>query len=89
MNVKYTRQVSYIGRNGMGKQTGLELLYIPCSVVSPPAKSNGWKWKSQASSTVSLSPINSKGQVANCIIDIPVENITEVVNALLEVQKRA
>lgn len=68
---KNKRVVSYIGRNGFGKQIGLEVLGM----------SNTKEAK------VSLSPVNSKGDIANCIIDIPVADIPAVIKALRMTQK--
>ena len=69
---KNKRVVSYQGRNGTGKQIGIEVLPIGTPNLNQ---------------VVTLSPINSKGNVANCMIDIPMADIPEFVKALQHVHQ--
>lgn len=62
-----TQRTSYIGRNGHGKQIGIELLAIG---------------EAKPGQIITLSPINSKGNVANCSMDIPVADIPAFVAEL-------
>lgn len=65
-----TLRTSYIGRNGHGKQIGLEVL--PIGETTPDQ-------------IITLSPINSKGNVANCSLDIPRADIPAFIAALQSV----
>ena len=56
MEIKFSRPVQFVGRNGCFKAIGLELNIHPHSKV------------------VSISPITSKNDIGNCIIEIPVED---------------
>ena len=60
------KKMSYLGRNGSGKCEGISI--FATSIFSFPS--------------VILEPINSKGQIARAAIEIPKENIGEVINAL-------
>jgi len=71
---KNKRVVSYLGRNGTGKQTGIEILPI-----GDPSSNQ----------VVTLSPVNSNGNIANCMIDIPVNDIPDVVRQLNKIYKAA
>jgi hypothetical protein len=42
---------------------------------------------SKASGLVSISPINSKGCVAGCYIEVPVESLDELINMLAACKK--
>lgn len=68
------QNTSYMGRNGIGKQIGIEIL-----PVGPPAPEQ----------IITLSPVNSKGNIANCSIDIPVADIPEFVEQLHNAYKQA
>ncbi len=57
------RTMTYIGRNGSGKQVGIEVLPIAHS------------------DHVTLCPVNGKG-IANCMLEIPTEDIPELISAL-------
>lgn len=72
MMIKYSRQVTYVGRNGMGNQNGLE--------VELHEEVAGEPWR------VTLEPVNSKGNVANCKLEIPVADLDEVIRGLRELQ---
>lgn len=74
MQLKYNKTVSYIGRNGFGKQTGIE---IQSNQAANPIQ------------VVTLSPINSKGNVARCMIDLPVDSIPAFVKELKRIYKLA
>jgi len=69
-----SNKLSYIGRNGLGKQVGIEILACGDSVPSQ---------------IVTMSPINGKNMVANCSIDLPVENIPDFIKALQEIHAKA
>lgn len=69
-----SNKLSYVGRNGVGKQVGIEILACgePCH-----------------SQVVVLSPINSKNMVANCSIDLPVDKIPDVIQELKRIHQNA
>ncbi len=56
----------FVGRNGMGKCAGVELL--PCT--------------HDVSKGVIISPLTSKGNVANCSIKIPFESLPQIIENL-------
>lgn len=62
---------TYVGRNGTGKCIGIDI-------------TNRIKAKGDLVG-VTISPINSKGNVANCNIDIPFEDIEAFAAALLKI----
>jgi hypothetical protein len=66
--IKYKRNCECIGRNGFAKQAGLEVM-----LLSRQARDNA---------NVNLSPIGVRGGVLNCSIEIPVEQLGEVIAAL-------
>jgi hypothetical protein len=71
---KNKRVVSFQGRNGAGKQIGIEIL--PIGEPNPQQ-------------VVTFSPINSKGDVANCMIDLPVADIPEFIAELQNIHTKA
>lgn len=66
MQIEYTKRVSYMGRNGEGKQDGIVVDQYPDTVV--------------------LGPVNSKGDVANCWIEIPHADIDKVIAELQRIK---
>ena len=66
LTYKNGRIVNYIGRNGMGKQVGIEVL--------------------SDTTLVTLCPVNTKG-VANCMLEIPIDDLPELIAALQAVKK--
>ena len=66
---------TFVGRNGTGKCIGLHV-------------ANRLNVRGDVSA-VTISPINSKGLVANCSIDIPFDDIESLVVSLREIQKNA
>lgn len=60
------KEMSYLGRNGVGKCEGVSVFATAISDFP----------------SVILEPINSKGQIARSSIEIPKENIGEVINVL-------
>lgn len=66
--IKFDRETTYTGRNGQGRQTGTRL------ELGPTGEDN----------YVEIFPINSKGNIANCSICIPIEHVTAFANALLQ-----
>lgn len=62
---------TYIGRNGTGKCIGLDI------TERIKAKGDGVG--------VTIAPINSKGKVANCNIDIPIQDIEAFVAELIKI----
>lgn len=70
MLIKYSdphSNISYVGRNGTGYCKGL-------AIVRTDYVSHG--------SSITVQPINSKDRGANCFIDIPVEDVVRVANAM-------
>jgi hypothetical protein len=69
--MKFKRQVSAEGRNGLIKQSGVDILVTI-----------------YRGTTVTLTPITSKGSLARCTIEIPAEDweqfASEVSNAIAE-----
>jgi len=63
-DIKFSRTVQSIGRNGIIKQTGISL----CT--------------DGVNKTVIIEPINSKGQIAKCFMEIPLEDVPSVIEAL-------
>lgn len=72
--IKYSRQVTYVGRNGLGNQEGLEVELRAEAVYEP--------WR------VILEPVNGKGNVANCKLEIPVEDLEAVIKGLQDLQSQ-
>jgi len=68
LTFKDCTRTSFIGRNGFGKQSGIEIL--PVGIPTPEQ-------------VITISPITGKGNIANCSLDIPIADIPEVINALL------
>ena len=68
-----TNNNTFVGRNGTGMCRGIEVLDL--TDKNPPK--------------VMIAPINSKGKVANCNIDIPVEDIPALIAALSDYVKVA
>jgi hypothetical protein len=66
-DVTYSNETYYVGRNGVGRQTGLA--FTP----------NG--------NCLQIEPINSKGNIAHCIINIPYDELGPVVANLLLAKK--
>lgn len=58
----FKKNCEYQGRNGMGKQAGLNV------------------WKN--GEAINIEPINSRRMIANCFIQIPLDQIDELIAAL-------
>jgi hypothetical protein len=67
--IKYTSQVTALGRNGHSKQVGLNLIRYHYTNPS-------------LSSVVQLSPINTKGGVTQCYLEVPMNDIPELIKQL-------
>ncbi len=61
-DVTYSLETYYVGRNGVGRQTGLA--FTP----------NG--------NSLLIEPINSKGNIAHCQINIPYDDLLQVIEQL-------
>lgn len=70
MNIMYPRLQHFVGRNGRGHCGGLHVL--------TPHEG----WPESCPRYVTLYPLTSKGQVAHCDIEIPVESLPQVIAAL-------
>jgi hypothetical protein len=66
--VKVGKGTTYLGRNGNGKVIGLSVS------------------KMQIGSTelIEICPINSKGNIAQCYIQFPAQDVKEIIKALQE-----
>ena len=62
----FSREVNYTGRNGTGRQKGLEIELFQSLVI--------------------FEPVNSKGKVANCRIEVPAEDLDQVIKSLQELR---
>ena len=67
-NIKYSRQVEAIGRNGLMKQMGMSIMRI--EGLHPNT------------ARIYLEPITSKGFVGNGCVTIPIEDVPSVIKAL-------
>ena len=63
-DIKYTKETTYTGRNGQGKQVGLGFTHHGSCLL--------------------LEPINSKGHLANCQMNIPYKDLIKVIETLQE-----
>jgi len=63
MDIKYTKQVHFIGRNGYFKQSGLVV-------------------QAHEGEMVVIMPLTSRGVTGNCMLDIPLEDVPSVIDAL-------
>jgi hypothetical protein len=66
--VKYNENVTFVGRNGQGKCSGLEILSSTSGDSNKPVKI--------------VTPLTSKGMPAHCLIEIPDDKIGELCVAL-------
>lgn len=66
-SINFDREVSYRGRNGNGRQTGIEIFIHT---------------KNGDEDYISINPINSRGPSDAASIEIPIENVAALMNAL-------
>lgn len=71
--VKVGKGTTYLGRNGNGKVIGLSIS----------------KMQIGGTELIEICPINSKGNIAQCYIQFPAQHIKEVIEALIEQQKKS
>ena len=62
--IKYNENVTFVGRNGQGKCSGLEILSSTSGDSNRPVKI--------------VTPLTSKGMPAHCLIEIPDDKIREL-----------
>ena len=62
-----TKEMTYLGRNGLGKMYGLDM-YDSTSLSEGPF--------------IYLAPVNSRGDTGRCSMRIPIASIPELVGAL-------
>ena len=67
--ISYKRTLSALGRNGHIKQSGIEVM----------------NREDSHQGHISLSPITSKGDIGRCEIEIPIEDLQQVIDALEQV----
>lgn len=73
--IKFKKRTTAQGRNGTTICTGVNLVLYPRldeSNVSFP--------------TVSINPVNSYGDTTNCWIEIPLENVNELIKHLISLR---
>jgi len=66
--VKVGKGTTYLGRNGNGKVTGISVS----------------KMQIGGTELIEICPINSKGNIAQCYIQFPAQDIKEIIKALQE-----
>jgi len=66
--VKVGKGTTYLGRNGNGKVIGLSVS----------------KMQIGGTELIEICPINSKGNIAQCYIQFPAQDIKEIIKALQE-----
>lgn len=65
---KFSKEVQYTGRNGTGRQKGIDVELFK--------------------SVVFVRPVNSKGDTANCEIQVPVEDLDELILGLMQLSQQ-
>jgi hypothetical protein len=68
MEMIYSKQVNFMGRNGYFKCKGLMINHL----------------HNEQSEYITIIPITSKGFTGNCMVDIPKEDIKELIKYLEE-----
>ncbi len=71
--IKFKRTCTAMGRNGTSHCVGVELFY------SSRIDENNCSFN-----VVSISPINSQGTITNCWIEIPYDNLGQIIKDLQE-----
>lgn len=71
--VLFKQVVSFLGRNGYFKAIGVEIMVIHA--------------KDPDNSFVSISPITSKGDIGRAVIEVPLNNVNELIEGLKELSK--
>lgn len=64
-DITFSRNVEFLGRNGLFKQSGISVATV-------------------IGNRVMLEPITSKGDIGRASLEIPNENVVDVIKALLE-----
>jgi hypothetical protein len=67
-----TKDMTYLGRNGTGKMYGMMIWSVNAESICADVP---YVW---------IEPINSKGDVARCHMQIPMEAIPELTNKLMQ-----
>lgn len=68
--IPFDRTTDYRGRNGSAKQTGIEVMTIN---------------QGEEPDYIVISPVNSRGPSDACSMRIPIEHVTALANALLNI----
>jgi hypothetical protein len=72
MNIKFNTITTFSGRNGLGKCSGVAIEHMHYLIGQ----------------TVWISPLTSRGDIANCHIGIPVDDVPSVVKELKKYLRR-
>jgi len=74
IQVKFSKRIThFLGRNGYGKCTGIELHKTSYNPEADGTKQGGTVW---------FTPYTSKGQPARCEFSVPIEDIPEIIKNL-------
>jgi hypothetical protein len=73
MDITYKKQVNFIGRNGMFKQSGIAIDLVER------------EFKDKTTSTIELQPFTSRGVIGRAMLEIPLEDVPAVIEALQKV----
>lgn len=72
-NISFKTTTKFLGRNGTGQCTGLNLFTYP-----NPGDT------SKEHPSITISPITSKGLAGKCHIEVPIEEVPGLINTLQE-----
>lgn len=70
-SIEFSRGVNFIGRNGYFMSSGIQMI----------------KSARRGGDNIELYPITSKGNIGNCLMEIPLEDLDTVIHHLTELKK--